>query len=108
MYSRKISFHLKSISNIYSYIHTLAGVCHDPHFTTFDGRAYAYQGEGWHTMFKDCSDIPAFEVDAKFDPRDDSTAEHIKTRTVAFNVTVGDQYASVNGLDVVTVSFVNV
>ena len=78
---------------------------HDPHFTTFDGHEYAYQGEGWHTMFKDCSEHPAFEVTTKFEPRDDSTADHIRTRTVAFNVTVGSQYAIVNGLDVVTVSF---
>nr|XP_006817087.1 PREDICTED: alpha-tectorin-like [Saccoglossus kowalevskii] len=37
-----------------------------------------------------------------FEPRDDSSAEHVKTRTVSINITVGNEYAIVNGLDVIT------
>ena len=73
--------------------------------TTFDGHRYKYQGVCWHTLFKDCS-VPksGFEVTAKFEPREDSSMDEVRTRTVSINVTVGEEYVIVNGLDVVTVS----
>ena len=72
--------------------------------TTFDGRRYGFQGICWYTLFKDCSTSkPAFEVTVEFEPRDDSTIEQVKTRTVSFNVTVGNEYAIVNGHNIVMV-----
>nr|XP_006823186.1 PREDICTED: C-reactive protein 1.1-like [Saccoglossus kowalevskii] len=75
----------------------------DPHFTTLDGRHYSHQGICWYTLVKDCSSVnPDFEITAKFEPRQNSTNEEFKTRVVAINITVGDEYVHVNGLDVVT------
>nr|XP_006824949.1 PREDICTED: von Willebrand factor-like [Saccoglossus kowalevskii] len=74
----------------------------DPHMRTFDGHAYTFQGIGWYYLFKDCSDNTHFEVTTKFEPREDSTPDQIKTRTVAINVTVGNQYAILDGRDVTT------
>nr|XP_006817176.1 PREDICTED: IgGFc-binding protein-like isoform X2 [Saccoglossus kowalevskii] len=74
----------------------------EPHMRTFDGRSYNFQGIGWYSLFKDCSDNPHFEVTTKFKPRDDSTPDQIKTKTVAIKVTVGNQYAIIDGLDVTT------
>nr|XP_006822479.1 PREDICTED: zonadhesin-like [Saccoglossus kowalevskii] len=71
----------------------------DPHMTTFDGRRNSFQGACWYTFFKDCTTRPDFEVTIKFEKRDD--IELFKTRTVSFKVTVRDQYAIVNGMDVV-------
>jgi hypothetical protein len=69
---------------------------------TFDGHAYSFQGLCWYTLVNDCSGPePEFHITAKFAPREDST----KTRTVAINVTVDDEYVLVDGYDVVTVSF---
>nr|XP_002733534.1 PREDICTED: IgGFc-binding protein-like [Saccoglossus kowalevskii] len=82
--------------------HFDADIHGDPHMTTFDGHAYTFQGTCWYTMFKDCSPNPGFEVTTKFEPREDSTPEQVRTRIVSFNVTVGDQYAIVDGLDIVT------
>ncbi|XP_006824160.1 BMP-binding endothelial regulator protein-like [Saccoglossus kowalevskii] len=71
----------------------------DPHMKTFDGRRYSYQGLCWHTLFKDCSENDAaFEVTAKFEP----TVDRTKTRTVSVNVTVGNEYAIVDQLNVIT------
>ncbi|XP_002731864.2 uncharacterized protein LOC100373759 [Saccoglossus kowalevskii] len=75
----------------------------DPHFTTLDGRHYSHQGVCWYTLVKDCSDVkPDFKIIAKFEPRDDNTSGEIKTRVVAINITVGDEYANVDRLDIVT------
>nr|XP_002734998.1 PREDICTED: IgGFc-binding protein-like [Saccoglossus kowalevskii] len=77
----------------------------DPHMTTFDGRRFSWQGVCWYTFFKACTTHPEFEVTAKFEPRVDT--EQFKTRTVSFNVTVGNQYAIVNRRNVVTGSIGN-
>ncbi|XP_077865807.1 von Willebrand factor-like [Saccoglossus kowalevskii] len=71
---------------------------------TFDGRAYTFQGTCWYYLFRDCTDNPRFEVTSKFEPREDSTPwrDQVRTRTIAFNVTVGNQYAIIDGLDVTT------
>ncbi|XP_006823707.1 BMP-binding endothelial regulator protein-like [Saccoglossus kowalevskii] len=69
---------------------------------TFDERAYTFQGTSWYILFKDCTDNPRFEVTTKFEPREDSTPDRVRTRTISFNVTVGNHYAIVNGLDVTT------
>ncbi|XP_077865806.1 uncharacterized protein LOC102803968 [Saccoglossus kowalevskii] len=74
----------------------------DPHMRTFDGRAYTFQGIGWYYLFKDCTENPRFEVTTKFERREDSTPDQIKTRTIAINITVGNQYAIIDGLDVTT------
>ena len=71
--------------------------------TTFDGTRYNYQGLCWHTLFKDCQPTPSFEVTVELEPRD-SDMVLLKTRVVSFNITVGSEYAIINGLDVVTVS----
>ncbi|XP_077869721.1 alpha-tectorin-like isoform X1 [Saccoglossus kowalevskii] len=76
-------------------------VC-EPHMRTFDERTYNFQGIGWYHLFKDCSENPTFEVTTKFEPREDSTPDNIKTRTIAINVTVGNQYAIIDGRDVTT------
>ncbi|XP_006811412.1 BMP-binding endothelial regulator protein-like [Saccoglossus kowalevskii] len=82
---------------------TVTVVSGDPHLTTFDGRPFSFQGICWHTLFKDCSSSnPAFEVTTEFEPREDSTFEHVRSRTVSVNVTVGSDFAIINGLDVVT------
>ncbi|XP_077861873.1 BMP-binding endothelial regulator protein-like isoform X2 [Saccoglossus kowalevskii] len=78
------------------------GVNGEPHMRTFDGRPYTFQGEGWYYLFKDCTENPHFEVTTKFEPREDSTPDNVKTRTIAINVTVGNQYAIIDGLDVTT------
>ncbi|XP_002735420.1 uncharacterized protein LOC100367877 [Saccoglossus kowalevskii] len=78
------------------------GASGDPHIRTFDSRAYTFQGTGWYILFKDCTNKPRFEVTAKFEPREDSTPDQVRTKIIAFNVTVGNQYAIVNGLDVTT------
>ncbi|XP_002739642.1 C-reactive protein-like [Saccoglossus kowalevskii] len=75
----------------------------DPHFTTLDGRHYSHQGVCWYTLVKDCSNVkPDFKIIAKFEPREDNTSGEIKTRVVAINITVGDEYANVDRLDIVT------
>ncbi|XP_006816613.1 von Willebrand factor-like [Saccoglossus kowalevskii] len=79
-----------------------SGASGDPHMRTFDGRAYTFQGICWYTLFKDCTDKSRFDVTIMFEPREDSTPDQVRTRTIAFNVTVGNQYAIVNGLDVTT------
>ena len=72
---------------------------------SLDGLQFSFQGLCWYTLVKDCSsEIPDFEITAKFEPRDDSVEGSIKTRTVAFNVTVGDEYVFVNRLDITRVS----
>ncbi|XP_006814537.2 zonadhesin-like [Saccoglossus kowalevskii] len=78
------------------------GVRGDPHMRTFDSRAYTFQGTGWYILLKDCSNKPRFEVTTKFEPRKDSTPDQVRTITTTFNITVGNQYAIVNGLDVTT------
>ncbi|XP_006823914.1 zonadhesin-like [Saccoglossus kowalevskii] len=79
-----------------------SGLRGDPHMRTFDGRAYTFQGTCWYTLFKDCTDKSRFEVTTKYEPREDSTPDQVRTRATAFNITVGNQYAIVNGLDVTT------
>ncbi|XP_006823026.1 alpha-tectorin-like isoform X2 [Saccoglossus kowalevskii] len=74
----------------------------EPHMRTFDERTYNFQGIGWYYLFKDCTDNPRFEVTTKFEPREDSKPDQIKTRTIAINVTVGNQYAIIDGRDVTT------
>uniref|UniRef100_A0ABM0MB26 Zonadhesin-like n=1 Tax=Saccoglossus kowalevskii TaxID=10224 RepID=A0ABM0MB26_SACKO len=69
---------------------------------TFDGRAYTFQGTCWYHLFRYYTDIPCFEVTTMFESREDSTPDQVRTRITAFNVTVGNQYAIVNGLDVTT------
>ncbi|XP_006812801.2 von Willebrand factor-like [Saccoglossus kowalevskii] len=69
---------------------------------TFDGRPYIFQGTCWYNLFKDCTDDSRFEVTAKFEPRKHSTSDKVSTRIVAFNLTFGDQYANVDGLDITT------
>ncbi|XP_006816822.1 protein SpAN-like [Saccoglossus kowalevskii] len=84
-------------------MYSCSGVSGDPHMKTFDGRPYTFQGVCWYTLFKDCfSHKPDFEITVKFEPRGDSTTDHFRTRAVAFNVSVGMEYANVNGLDVIT------
>nr|XP_006821612.1 PREDICTED: IgGFc-binding protein-like [Saccoglossus kowalevskii] len=75
----------------------------DPHFTTLDGRHYSHQGVCWYTLVKDSSNPkPNFEIIAKFEPRKDHPKGEIRTRVVALNITVGDDHAEVDRLDVVS------
>nr|XP_006824159.1 PREDICTED: IgGFc-binding protein-like [Saccoglossus kowalevskii] len=89
--------------NVYKLERLDGVVSGDPHLRTFDGRRYSYQGLCWHTLFKDCSKSkPAFEISAKFEAPKYSTTDEFRTRTVAINVTLGNEYAVVDGLNVMT------
>nr|XP_002740854.1 PREDICTED: IgGFc-binding protein-like [Saccoglossus kowalevskii] len=89
--------------SIYKLVKSSGGVRGDPHVRTFDGRRYSYQGLCWHTLFKDCTNpSPAFEVRAKFETPNGSLSDRLRTRTVSINITVGDEYAIVDRLHVVT------
>nr|XP_006815114.1 PREDICTED: uncharacterized protein LOC100367357 [Saccoglossus kowalevskii] len=75
----------------------------DPHFTTLDGHHYSHQGVCWYTLVKDSSNSkPDFEITARFEPREDRPNGEIRTRVVALNITVGDDCAEVDRLDVVS------
>ncbi|XP_077863190.1 BMP-binding endothelial regulator protein-like [Saccoglossus kowalevskii] len=104
----EIKFHFTSdssftLSGFRAIITSQRSVFGDPHMTTFDGRRYNFQGLCWYVLAKDCSSAtPDFEITAKFEVKEDSTTDEVKTRTAAFNVTVGNEYANIDRLDVFT------
>ncbi|XP_077862308.1 neuronal pentraxin-2-like [Saccoglossus kowalevskii] len=103
------SWDFSTLSMTGSEVKRLVNICDggsvigDPHFTTLDGRHYSHQGVCWYTLVKDCSNVkPDFKIIAKFEPREDNNSGEFKTRVIAINITVGDEYANVDKLDVVT------
>lgn len=76
----------------------------DPHYRTFDGKAYSYQGVCKYTLTKDCSDQKLFHVVARNHARYTRQFSWIKTVTFVYRnltITLQQNYrVKVNGMRV--------
>ena len=61
----------------------------DPHYRTFDGKAYSYQGICKYTLTKDCTESSSFSIASRNNGRYSSRFSWIKTITLQYaNLTV--------------------